>query len=209
MSLSDPLSTLGGAVDSFFASGTVQTVIYASALYLAVVWLAAAYWAFRDTQDRTENLVLPFLSAALILVSTPFLFPLGILVYRIVRPPERLGDVYERNLAEETLLAEAESIRTCRGCDRRVDNAWIICPWCRTRLNRICPNCEEIVGMDWTLCAWCGRDFERRADAPLAPAPSTPAPAADAMPPDDVAWDAPLPPAARPGLGRDAKGRPR
>ena len=84
-------------------------------------------------------------------------------VYRVVRPSERLGEVYERNLAEEALLAEVEAIRSCPGCDKRVDAEWIICPWCRTRLNRVCPNCERLVGLDWTICAWCGKDFERLA----------------------------------------------
>ena len=150
---------------SFFSSAIVQFVLYSTVLYLFIVWLAAAYWAFRDMHDRTENPVLPYFAAALILVTTPFLFVLGVLVYRVVRPAERLGEVYERNLAEEALLAEVEAVKTCRGCDRRVDEEWIICPWCRTRLNRVCPNCERLVGLDWTLCAWCGKDFERSAVA--------------------------------------------
>ena len=41
------------------------------------------------------------------------------------------------------------------------NDEWIICPTCRTRLNRVCPNCSRLVGLDWSLCAWCGRDFER------------------------------------------------
>lgn len=179
---SDLASQLGSVFGSFFSSAIVQVVLYSTVLYLFVVWLAAAYWAFRDMHDRTENPVLPYLASALILVATPFLFVLGVVVYRVVRPAERLGDVYERNLAEEALLAEVETIRTCRGCDRRVNEDWIICPWCRTRLNRVCPNCERLVGLDWTLCAWCGNDFERsvvaeravvenRARAPISEAP--------------------------------------
>jgi RNA polymerase subunit RPABC4/transcription elongation factor Spt4 len=163
---------LGNVFGSFFSSAIVQLVLYSTVLYLFVVWLAAAYWAFRDMHDRTENPVLPYLASGLILIATPFLFIFGVVVYRVIRPAERLGDVYERNLAEEALLAEVETIRTCRGCDRRVDDGWIICPWCRTRLNRVCPNCERLVGLDWTLCAWCGNDFERPvlADRPLADA---------------------------------------
>ena len=157
----DLSSQLGSVFGSFFSSAIVQLLLYSTVLYLFVMWLAAAYWAFRDMHDRTENPVLPYLACGLILVATPFLFILAVLVYRVVRPAERLGDVYERNLAEEALLAEVETIRTCRGCDRRVDEAWIICPWCRTRLNRVCPNCERLVGLDWTLCAWCGNGFER------------------------------------------------
>lgn len=160
---SDLPGQLGNAVSSFFASAVVQFVLYSVVLYLFIVWLAAAYWAFRDMHDRTENPVLPYVAAALILVTTPFLFVFGVIVYRVVRPAERLGEVYERNLAQEALLAEVEAVKTCRGCDRRVDEEWIICPWCRTRLNRVCPNCERLVGLDWTLCAWCGKDFERAA----------------------------------------------
>ena len=58
--------------------------------------------------------------------------------------------------------AEVEAIKSCPNCNRRVDEEWIICPSCRTRLNRVCPNCGRLVGLDWTLCAWCGRDFDRR-----------------------------------------------
>ena len=152
---------LGDAVSSFFSSAAVQFVLYSIVFYLFIVWLAAAYWAFRDMHDRTENPVLPYIAAALIILPTPFLFVLGVIVYRVVRPAERLGEVYERNLAEEALLAEVEAVKTCRNCDRRVDQEWIICPWCRARLNRVCPNCERLVGLDWVLCAWCGKDFER------------------------------------------------
>ena len=95
------------------------------------------------------------------IIFTPLLFPLAVFTYRIIRPQEKIGEVYERNLAEEAMLAEIEAIPHCPTCDRRVEAAWIICPTCRTRLNRVCPNCTRLVGLDWSLCAWCGREFER------------------------------------------------
>ena len=159
--MNDPLGALGGAMSAFFANAVVQLILYAAFFYMILLWITAAYWAFRDMRDRTENPVLPFLATGLIIMFLPFFFPLGVVVYRVVRPPERLGDVYERNLAEEALLAEVEAVKTCRSCDRRVDAEWIICPWCRQRLNRVCPNCERLVGLDWSLCAWCGKDFEK------------------------------------------------
>ena len=79
-------------------------------------------------QQRSENPVLPYLAAALIILFTPVLFVFGVIVYRIVRPHEKIGEVYERNLAEEALLAEVESIKTCPACRRRVNEEWIICP---------------------------------------------------------------------------------
>jgi RNA polymerase subunit RPABC4/transcription elongation factor Spt4 len=170
---------IGKALGGFFGSPPVQLALQAIAVYLIILWLAGAYWAFRDMQQRTENPILPYVAASFIIVFTPVFFPLAIFVYKIIRPHEKIGEVYERNLAEEALLAEVESIKSCPTCARKVHDEWIICPTCRTRLNRVCPNCSRLVGLDWSLCAWCGKDFERR-DLPAAaigrPAPITPLP---------------------------------
>jgi RNA polymerase subunit RPABC4/transcription elongation factor Spt4 len=164
--------TIGDTIGDFFANPVVTFAMQAIAIYVVILWLAAAYWAFRDMQLRSENPVLPYLAAALIVLFTPVLFLFGVIVYRIIRPQEKIGDVYERNLAEEALLAEVESIKTCPACHRRINEEWIICPSCRTRLNRVCANCGRLVGLDWSLCAWCGKDFERgdiAAFQPIAP----------------------------------------
>jgi len=152
------------SVGDFLGSPIVQYTIYALLGFLAVLWIASAYWAYRDMQLRTQNPVLPYIAASFIIVFLP-IFPLAIIVYRIVRPQEKVGEVYERTLAEEALLAEVEAVHHCPTCARRVNEEWIICPTCRTRLNRVCPNCSRLVGLDWSLCAWCGKDFERPATA--------------------------------------------
>ena len=164
------LGEIGKALAGFFGSPVVQFVIYSIAVYLVVLWLASAYWVFRDMQQRTENAILPYLAASLVIVFLP-VFPLAVFVYKIIRPHEKIGEVYERNLAEEALLAEVESIKSCPTCARRVNDEWIICPTCRTRLNRVCPNCSRLVGLDWSLCAWCGKDFERHDLTALEPLP--------------------------------------
>jgi len=172
---------IGKALAGFFGSPVVQLALQAIAVYLIILWLAGAYWAFRDMQQRTENPILPYVAASFIIIFTPIFFPLAIFVYKIIRPHEKIGEVYERNLAEEALLAEVEAIKSCPTCARRVNEEWIICPTCRTRLNRVCPNCSRLVGLDWSLCAWCGKDFERPAAAIAAsagrPAQITPLPA--------------------------------
>src|SRR6476620_11267892 len=164
------LAEIGKALAGFFGSPVVQFVIYSILAYLVVLWLASAYWVFRDMQQRTENAILPYLAASLVIVFLP-VFPLAVFVYKIIRPHEKIGEVYERNLAEEALLAEVESVKSCPTCARRVNDEWIICPTCRTRLNRVCPNCSRLVGLDWSLCAWCGKDFERHDLAALEPLP--------------------------------------
>ena len=200
-------SLLGGIWDS----PLVQLGLRAIAIYVVILWLAAAYWAFRDMQLRTANPILPYFAASLVIIFTPVFFPFAVVAYRIVRPQEKIGEVYERTLAEEALLAEVEAVRSCPTCARRVDAEWIICPTCRTRLNRVCPNCSRLVGLDWTLCAWCGRDFERAAPAfeaiaavPLAPlaAPEPVLPRPAILPALDTS--AYRPPAAAAGSQHDA-----
>ena len=156
------LGTIGDALGDIFSSPILQLGLRALGIYLVILWLATAYWAFRDMQQRSDNAILPYLASAGIILFTPLFFVLGVWVYKIVRPHEKIGEVWERNLAEEALLAEVEAIHHCPTCERRIDDEWIICPTCRTRLNRVCPNCSRLVGLDWSLCAWCGKDFERR-----------------------------------------------
>lgn len=181
------LQTIGDAVASVFDNPVLQLGFQLIAIYWIVLWLASAYWAFRDMQGRSDNVVAPYLAATFIIAFTPILFPLAVFTYRIVRPHERIGDVYERNLAEEAMLAEIEAIPHCPSCERRVDPAWIICPTCRTRLNRVCPNCTRLVGLDWSLCAWCGREFERRdAIAASSATPLVSLPTRDALPAGDA-----------------------
>ncbi|HYM83524.1 MAG TPA: zinc ribbon domain-containing protein [Candidatus Dormibacteraeota bacterium] len=175
------------SIGSLFDNPFVQLAIQGIGVYIVVLWLAAAFWAFRDLQLRTTNPILPYLSAAFVIVFTPVFFPLAVIVYRIVRPQERIGEVTERELAEEALIAEVEAIKSCPTCNRRVDDGWILCPTCRTRLNRVCPGCGRLVGLDWSLCAWCGRDFERHELQPARVAAVAGAVGAASPPAEDVA----------------------
>ncbi len=158
----DFLKPLGDAIAGILSSPAFLLAVQATAVYVVILWLATAYWAFRDMQMRTGNPVLPYFAAALIVGFTPLLFVFAAFVYKIIRPQERLGDAYERGLAQEALVAEIEAIEHCPTCSRKINDEWIICPTCRSRLKRVCPNCSRLVGPDWSICAWCGRDFERR-----------------------------------------------
>ena len=102
--------TIGGIVDS----PIVQLGFRAIAIYLVILWIATAYWAFRDMQQRSANVILPYLVAAGIILFTPVFFIFAVWVYKIVRPHEKIGEVWERNLAEEALLAEVEAIHHCQ-----------------------------------------------------------------------------------------------
>ena len=155
------LDTIGQFFQSILDNPTVQLGFQLIAIYVVMLWLATALWAYKDMSRRTANPILPYLAAAFIVVFTPVFFIFAAVVYKIVRPGETIAEANERALAEEAMLVEVEAQAHCANCHRRVEHDWIICPSCRNRLRRVCPNCSKLVELDWSLCAWCGKDFER------------------------------------------------
>jgi RNA polymerase subunit RPABC4/transcription elongation factor Spt4 len=155
------LNGLGDGINAILNDPTIQTIFRATILYVGLIWLAAAYWAYRDLRQRTANPLLPYGAAATIILFTPIFFPLAVILYRIVRPPETVSEASERSLAEEAMLVEVEKQHHCAACKRPIEADWLICPHCRTRLRRVCSSCGRLVETDWSLCAYCGKDFER------------------------------------------------
>ncbi len=180
----------GNTIAGIFSSEIVQLALRGIGIYVVILWLATAFWAYQDMKSRTSNPILPFLAAALIVAFTPIFFIFAAIIYRIIRPHERVGEAHERMLAEEAMLAEVEQLDHCAGCGRRISEGWMICPTCRTRLRRPCPSCGKLAGADWVVCAWCGVDFERQ---PGRPVPASAAGAAAARPGRGQARPAPAP----------------
>lgn len=149
---------IGGLFGSFTSSAPVQFMLRFLTLYLFALYLAVVFWTVRDAQQRTENQVLPYLAGGLVTV----LPILGLFLYLIVRPRETLHEAYERQLAEESLLAEAERRGVCPTCRERVDDEFLLCPTCRTRLRRVCPACAKLIKPAWTICPYCAKDFDER-----------------------------------------------
>ena len=191
----DLFGEVEGALSGIVESDIFQIGIRVLVVYIVLIWLASAFWAYRDMRLRSASAITPYVAAAAIIIFTPIFFLFGLLIYRIVRPKETIAEVNERALAEEAMLAEVASHSHCANCSRPVHEDWIICPTCRNRLRRVCPNCEHLIELDWTLCAWCGKDFER------AEAPGTAAwmPSARPTPrPQQTAVRMPAPPAPAP-----------
>ena len=173
------LEPIGEFWEGFLSNPIVQLASQLIVIYVVLLWLGTAYWAFRDMQARTENPILPYFAAALIIFFTPLLFLFAVVLYLIVRPRETLAEVYERSLAEESLLAEVEKNELCPVCRDRVDSEWLVCPNCRTRLNRVCPSCNRLADPTWPLCAFCGTDFGREGGSRQRRAPVAASSAAD------------------------------
>jgi heme exporter protein D len=114
------------------------------------------------------------------------LFPfVGTVIYMVVRPPEYLEDVRERELevqASEARLHQLDQ-SLCPHCDYRVERDFVRCPSCLRKLKERCVNCARPLDQAWTICPYCEADVpgissssrtrRRRSGAPASPEPDT------------------------------------
>jgi Double zinc ribbon len=124
-------------------------------LFVVVVYFSLIYWTYADARRRISDPFLVLLSAA------ASLFPfVGTIVYMILRPPEFLEDVREREL--ETQAAEARLRQLDQGlcpyCDYRVESDFIRCPSCLRKLKERCVSCSRPLDQAWTICPYCEAD---------------------------------------------------
>jgi hypothetical protein len=125
-------------------------------VFLVVLYIALAYWTYADAQRRIVDPMLVGCATAAAL-----LFPfVGAIVYVIVRPPEYLEDVRERELEMETAEARVRELdgTLCPHCDYRIEPDFVRCPSCLRKLKERCTNCSRPLDQSWTICPYCEAD---------------------------------------------------
>jgi RNA polymerase subunit RPABC4/transcription elongation factor Spt4 len=126
------------------------------AAFLTAVWVSVIIWAFRDIRARSRDVFAQILATLMVLLFFPlFPFP-GLILYLLLRPRETLSEIYERSLEEEALLQGIEERMACPGCNRRIEEQFMVCPTCHTRLKKACPACGRLLHLRWNICPYCG-----------------------------------------------------
>ena len=121
-------------------------------LFLVVIWLALVYRTYADARRRIAD---PMLVAC---ATASALFPfVGTIVYMLVRPPEYLDDVRERELEMQASEARLYELTTgfCPHCDQPVEKDFLRCPSCLRKLKDPCPNCTRPLDAAWRVCPYC------------------------------------------------------
>ncbi|HEY2216120.1 MAG TPA: zinc ribbon domain-containing protein [Solirubrobacteraceae bacterium] len=133
-------------------SSGLNLVVDLLILFVVVLYLSLIYWTYADARRRIMD---PMLVGCATAAS---LFPfVGTIVYMILRPPEYLEDVRERELevqAAEARLHEFDH-SLCPHCDYRVERDFIRCPSCLRKLKERCANCSRPLDQAWTICPYC------------------------------------------------------
>lgn len=137
---------------------SVQVIV----AYIAIMWLALAYWTFRDIRRRTSDPVTQTLAVALTLL---FFLP-GYWVYLLIRPGQTLTDREEEGL-RAVLISEYATVALCPYCRERVNDDFIMCPNCHFALRESCSSCSHALQSHWSGCPFCGRS--RTAESKVVP----------------------------------------
>src|SRR5271155_5636270 len=121
-------------------------------LFVVVLYFALIYWTYADARRRIYD---PMLVGCATAAS---LFPfVGTIVYMILRPPEYLEDVRERELEMQAAEARLHELDhgLCPHCDYRIERDFIRCPSCLRKLKERCVSCARPLDQAWTICPYC------------------------------------------------------
>ncbi len=136
-------------------SHTFSLVVDLLIVFAFVVYFSLLYWTYADARRRIVD---PMLIGCATAAS---LFPfVGTLVYVILRPPEYLEDVQERELEMQAAEARVRQLDhgLCPHCDYPIERDFIRCPSCLRKLKERCTSCAKPLDKAWTICPYCETD---------------------------------------------------
>jgi hypothetical protein len=180
------------ALAIFGLHGGLNLAVQLVLLVLVALWIALVWWTYADANRRVDD---PMLVACA--TAGSFFFPfVGAIVYAIVRPPEYIDDVRERELeiaAAQARLAQVEAL-ACPHCGFEVEKTFLRCPSCMHKLKEPCTTCGRPLDPRWKICPYCESEVTA-APARRRPARRAATPAAErsAPPPDRTSRAAPPP----------------
>ena len=139
------------------SSFTFVVVIVAAVIYVAVLWIALAFYVVRDARLRSTSSAFVAFSTFLGFVP-PFL---GALIYVVVRPRRTMEEERALAIEEQMFLDPVDNtpvMRPCPSCGREIEEDFVVCPYCRTQFSRRCVNCDRVLRLGWAICPFCATD---------------------------------------------------
>ena len=141
-------------------------------VYLLVLWVASVIWVYRDISARTTDMLMQAISVAIAV-----LFPIiGLPIYVILRPTDTLTLAYDRQLEQEALLSELQTVTACPNCRRPVQDDFSVCAFCGTAVKQGCAGCGRALRLSWRVCPYCATPRTQPAEPRDAPAAEQPQP---------------------------------
>ncbi len=144
-------------IDPQILNNIVLVLTSLGVAFLAALWLSIIFWVLRDIRSRSRDPLMGILSFLLVVI----LPIVGVVIYWIIRPNKTIEQKYQAALEEEALLQNMEKNLKCPGCGRSIEEGWILCPACHTRIKKICISCGKPLELQWNLCPFCGNPQQK------------------------------------------------
>ena len=144
------------SLHDFFNSAAWRVIQSLSLFFVVVFYVATIFWVYKDARRRIED---PWLLAMAVALG---IFPpfLGPLLYMFFRPPEYLEDVRERELEIKAMEESLGTAERCPVCRAVVDQTFLACPVCTTKLKEACRRCKAPLEPLWQICPFCETPVE-------------------------------------------------
>ena len=141
-----------GSLHAFVHSTAFMLAGDGLVLLAAVVWLGLGFRIHRDARRRIDDGRLVGV-ATLTALAIPFVGPL---LYLLFRPPETLADANAREIEVQALRDRLRRPNaSCPVCLGDLDDDYLVCPVCTTRLREPCPTCDAALDPLWQACPHC------------------------------------------------------
>lgn len=127
------------------AAFTVVVVVLVILYVLSIVWVA------RDAYQRGTSWI--WCLIALI----PFL---GVMAYCLLRPSLLQIDRDEQELEIALKQRQLMKYGECANCGYPVEDDYILCPSCHSRLKNMCPTCHRALDPSWAVCPYCATPMQ-------------------------------------------------
>ena len=126
------------SVTDFFSSSYFSALVKLAALFGLALYGATVFWTWKDARRRIEDPVIVG-----VCVATAVCFPfVGVLIYLILRPPEYIADVHERELEIRAMERRLGADSVCPYCRNPSEASFLSCPHCGTKLKQACRRCK-------------------------------------------------------------------
>ena len=146
--------------------GLIQLVSSLAGIIALVFYVGLVLWAYKDARRRIDDPIL----VATAVVAAIVLPIIGVLVYMLVRPPEYLEDVRERELEMRAIERELSRQERCPTCRSYIEHDYLTCPICLTKLREPCAGCNRPVDPRWQMCPYCETEVRHsRSTSPSQP----------------------------------------
>ena len=139
------------SVTDFFSSNYFSALVKLSGLFGIALYGATVFWTWKDARRRVEDPVIVG-----VCVATAICFPfVGVFIYLLLRPPEYIDDVHERELEIRAMERRLGADSVCPYCRNASEASFLSCPHCGTKLKQACRRCKAPLEPTWRLCPYC------------------------------------------------------